>query len=97
MNDKLHKLLTHEKTRDLLGRIARGDDPRQAVAHLAGASIAESLARALGAAPPPVDVTPAADQPAEASSKASDGVVDAEFRVINVTEQARAAAKGKRS
>ncbi len=95
MNDKLHKLLTHEKTRDLLGRIARGDDPRQAVAHLAGSSLAETLARALGAAPAPsVDVTPGPPA-AGAKTKFDDGVIDAEFRVINVTEQAKKANRGK--
>lgn len=88
MSDKLHKILTHEKTRDLLGRIARGDDPRQAVAHVAGMSLAEGLARALGAAPMPKEAV-------NGPNRSDDGVIDAEFRVINVTEQARAAA-GKR-
>ena len=99
MADKLHQLLTHESTRDFFGRLARGDDPRRAAADVAGQTIAQMLAGALGAPRPPVEVNrpPAtAPQDAPAAKKPADAdVVDAEFTVINVTEQARQAKKAR--
>lgn len=72
-------ILQHEKTRTLMGRIAQGDDPRRASAELAGQLIAEKLAQALGAQVAPKVV--------------ADDALDAEYTVINVTEQAKKASK----
>lgn len=91
--DTLLSILAHQKTRDLMGRLARGDDPRRAVAELAGLSLAEGLAKAMGADGKMVRRAVQAAKPQAA--KTDDGITDAEFTVINVTEQARKA-KGKK-
>ena len=77
--ESILSILQHEKTRTLMGRIAQGDDPRRAGAEMAGQILAEKLAKVMGAAGAPTVVDA--------------NVVDAEYTVINVTEQAKKASK----
>jgi hypothetical protein len=89
----LLEILSHAKTRDLMGRISRGDDPRYALAHVAGMGLAEQLAKAMGLPIPVVPATGAGHKAPRPAHAEDPNVVDAEFRVINVTEQAKKAGK----
>lgn len=84
--NSLLALLAHEKTRTLMGRLAQGDDPRRAVAEMAGQSLAERVAAILGAASVPVKVgdSPRVVQTTTAKTQPVD-VTDAEYVVIDVS------------
>lgn len=83
--DSLLGLLAHEKTRTLMGRIAQGDDPRRAVAELAGQSLAEQVAKILGAAPSATRVGGNEKVGQDNRRNATTDVTDAEFVVIDVS------------
>lgn len=83
--DSLLGLLAHEKTRTLMGRIAQGDDPRRAVAELAGQSLAEQVAKILGAAPNAARVGGNEKVGQDNRRNATDDATDAEFVVIDVS------------
>jgi len=78
-------LLAHEKTRSLMGKIAQGQDPRQAVADIAGQSLAEQVARILGAVPNAARVGENEKVGQTKRNSTADDVSDAEFVVIDVS------------
>ena len=82
-------MLAHEKTRTLMGRIAQGDDPRRAVADLAGQSLAEKVAAMLGAVQRSGEVADSSGIGQTAGTPrrpvTDSGITDAEFVVIDVS------------
>lgn len=89
VTNRLLDLLAHERTRSLMGRIAQGDDPRRAVAEMAGHTLADQVAKILGAVPnaatnaAPVGGNEKVGQTTRNST--TDDVSDAEFVVIDVS------------
>ena len=47
-SNSLIGLLMHERTRHLMGRLSQGDDPRRAVAEMAGQTLAQKIAQMMG-------------------------------------------------
>jgi len=76
---KLLEVLSHPMTLGALDSLSKGSDPRGVLAGIAGDLLAARVAEALGVSAPARAI--------RASSKAQDddGIIDAEYRVINVT------------
>jgi hypothetical protein len=74
------ELLAHPIALDAMQSLSKGSDPRSVLAGIAGDIITQRVAEALGTAAP----TREAGGPPKAQ-RVDDNVIDADFKVINVT------------
>lgn len=89
---KIFELLSHPAALDAMNSLSKGGDPRGVLAGLAGDLFAQKVAEALGTTAPVKSVPK--DPKAKRERDEYDDIVEAEFKVINVTPKA-AKPKGK--
>ena len=77
---RIMQLLSHPVALDAFNSLSKGGDPKGVLAGIAADLAAQHVRELLGAPPKAEKVRPAAK-----TASASDDVVDAEFKVINVT------------
>lgn len=78
-SDALLSLLGHPITREVMGRISRGEDPRNVASDVAGEAFKRQVAQALGASMKPKPWTH------DGMVDAAGDPIDAEYEVIDVT------------
>jgi hypothetical protein len=79
---RLFDLLAHPIALDAMQSLSRGASPKGVLAGIAGDLVAAKVAEALGGAAPVRAAAPKAERVDD------DGIIDAEFKVINVTPRA---------
>jgi hypothetical protein len=86
MTAKLFELLSHPVALDAMDSLSKGASPKGVLAGIAGDLVAKHLATAFG-----VDAPVKSERAPPKAPRVDDNVVDAEFKVINVTPKNGAA------
>lgn len=81
---RILELLAHPVTLDAMDSLSKGASPKGVLAGIAGDLVAKQIAAALGVEAPVRAAAPKADK----VQRVEDDIIDAEFKVINVTPKA---------
>jgi len=84
---RILEFLAHPVALDAMDSLSKGASPKGVLAGIAGDLVAKQIAAALGVDAPVRAAAPKADK----SQRVEDDIIDAEFKVINVTPKKGAA------
>ena len=81
---RIFELLSHPVALDAMDSLSKGASPKGVLAGIAGDLVAKQIAAALGVAAPV-----RAERAPPKAERVDDDIIDAEFKVINVTPKKR--------